>query len=74
MCEALRELFADELNEMKKQGLQEGIAEGIEQGIEQGEIQKAVHVVQNSMNRLGLSLEDACSLAEISVETYQKNI
>lgn len=78
MCEALRELFADELAEMKReglnQGIQQGIKQGIEQGIEQGQLQQAIRMVKNSMVRLGLSLEEACSLAEISVETYEKNM
>lgn len=36
MCDALNELFADELAESKERGIQEGLAQGIKQGIEQG--------------------------------------
>ena len=36
MCEALRELFEDELKEREKQGIGKGIEQGIERGIEQG--------------------------------------
>lgn len=36
MCEALEELMKDEMDAMRKQGLEQGIKQGIEQGIEQG--------------------------------------
>ena len=38
MCEALRELFADELSERENQGIGKGIEKGIAQGIEKGKI------------------------------------
>lgn len=42
MCQALRELFADEFEECKEkaisEGLQQGIQQGIRQGIQQGEL------------------------------------
>lgn len=36
MCQALRELFAEELEEAKQQGLETGIAEGRSEGLQQG--------------------------------------
>ena len=36
MCDAIRELFADELEEGVKRGVQLGKEQGLEQGLEQG--------------------------------------
>ena len=36
MCDAIRELFADELEEGIKRGVQLGKEQGLEQGLEQG--------------------------------------
>lgn len=38
MCEALRELFAEELTEREIQGIDKGIEQGIEQGIGRGKV------------------------------------
>ena len=47
MCEALRELMADDLKNAEKQGIEKGIEQGIEQGIEKG-IEQGVnkHIVE----------------------------
>lgn len=36
MCEALRELFAEELKEMEERGIEQGMERGMEQGMERG--------------------------------------
>jgi hypothetical protein len=36
MCEALRELMAEDLKDAEKKGIGKGIEQGIEQGIKQG--------------------------------------
>ena len=41
MCEALYELFADELEKRESQGIRQGISKGISQGISQGKAQMA---------------------------------
>ena len=57
--------FFDELErECRLEGKREGRREGM--------MQKAVQVVKNLMQKQKLSLEDACELAEISVENYRK--
>ena len=40
---------------------------------ERGIIKKAVQVVGNAMQKYKMSLEEACELAEISVENYRKH-
>ena len=39
---------------------------------QEGKLQKACQVVRNAMEKLGLSLEAACELAEISVDNYKE--
>ena len=36
MCEALRELFAEDLKEFQTRGLKQGLEQGLEQGLAQG--------------------------------------
>lgn len=45
MCEALRELFADELIESKNQGIEEGIKKGIEKGALQAKMEAASNLL-----------------------------
>ena len=67
MCEALKELFADELEIAKKdaleQGIQQGIQRGIQQGIQQGE-QLTKSVFKLSLS--GCSIEEIASKCNIS--------
>ena len=53
MCEALRELMADDLKNAEKQGIEKGIEKGIEQGIEKG-IEQGVnkHIVEQVCKKL----------------------
>lgn len=39
---------------------------------QEGQLQKACDIVRNVMEKLGLSLEAACELAEITVENYKE--
>lgn len=39
---------------------------------QEGEIKKAYQMIKNTMEKLGLSLEAACELAEISVDNYKE--
>lgn len=44
-----------------------------ERGKKAGKMQAAVQVVQNMMEKLGVSLEVACEIAEITIECYKEN-
>ncbi len=59
-------------DELERECRQEGERIGEKRGVERGIIQKAVQVVKNATEKLGMPLEDACALAEISTETYEK--
>ncbi|PNV59024.1 hypothetical protein C0033_26120 [Clostridium sp. chh4-2] len=69
MCDAIRELFADELEEGVKRGVQLGKEQGLEQGLQQGiqalildnlEEQKTKEqIIAKLVKRFGLSLENA---------------
>ena len=59
MCEALRELFADELEEARNEGHVQGIEE------------KQTIIVRNMLNR-GMSDEDIMAIAECSMEFIEK--
>ena len=61
MCEALKELFADELEVAKKDALEQGIQRGIQQGIQRG-IQQGEQLTK-SVFKLSLS---GCSIEEIA--------
>ena len=53
MCDALRELFADEFKENRQEGLQEGRQEGLQEGRQEG-LQKG----RSEINRLILKLSE----------------
>lgn len=61
MCDALRELFADEFEERKQSGIQEGLREGIRamilDNIEEGTMQS--RILEKLVKRFGLSQEQA---------------
>lgn len=63
MCSALRELFADELEEARN----EGIAWGHVQGVEE----KQTLIVRNMLNRC-MSDEDIMAIAECDIEFIEK--
>ena len=46
--------------------------EGFEKGIEEGTSQVRVASVENIHKKLGLSVQEACDVEEISVEEYKK--
>lgn len=81
MCNALRELFAEELEECKQEGKQQGIEQGIEQGIKQG-IALGVKRGRESgvllakrvfkLNSEGVSLEQIAAECNISLEYVQE--
>lgn len=49
MCDALRELFADEFKENRREGLQAGLKEGRQEGLQKG---------RSEINRLILKLSE----------------
>ena len=53
MCDALRELFADEFKENRQEGLQEGRQKGLQEGRQEG-LQKG----RSEINRLILKLSE----------------
>ena len=53
MCDALRELFADEFKENRREGLQEGRQKGLQEGRQEG-LQKG----RSEINRLILKLSE----------------
>lgn len=66
MCDALRELFADELKERESAGLEKGI----EQGIEKGEMAKLITLIMRKREKGQSALQIAEDLME-PVETVK---
>lgn len=54
MCEALKELFADELAEREEKGIEKGIEKGLEKGMEKG-VQKGIQALVETCRELHLS-------------------
>ena len=70
MCEALRELFKEELEQKWNDGLKTGISQGISQGARLGVISILVQLVQDGL----LSLAVAAERAQMSVEEFQRQL
>ena len=51
MCEALRELMAEDLKNAEKKGIGKGIEQGIEQGTEQGIDLRDREKITNMLNK-----------------------
>ena len=61
MCDALRELFADEFKENRQEGLQEGRQEGLQEGRQEGlqeGRQEGLQKGRSEINRLILKLSE----------------
>ena len=64
MCDALMELFKDELEESRRQGMEQGIEQGIEQAMEQI-IRNALrngHTPEQISDFNGISLEEVLAV------------
>lgn len=72
MCNALRELFADELKEREEvgmeRGMERGLAKGLKSGMRQGAMDKARRAARNMYGR-GFTAEETAGLLEESPET-----
>lgn len=67
MCQAIRELLADELNRGISAGIKESIKEGIKEGIEE----KTIQIIKNMLNR-HMNDDDIMAIAECSLEAIDK--
>lgn len=77
MCEALRELFADELRESKENGIREGLERGMEKGIEKGMEKgetRGINLTKTifKMSAQGVDIEKIAAECGISVERVMK--
>lgn len=77
ICEALYELFADELKEREARGRAEGVAQGVAQGKIQGRIQSLIETCaelgvtrESTLKRLMDKLALTQDAAEIYMEKY----
>lgn len=71
MCEALRELFADELRESEENGLKRGLESGLKQGLQNGlELAKDIF----KLFRAGVSPEEIAERCGISVEQVREMV
>ncbi len=52
----------------------EGRAEGRAQGRVEGRVTATVDFVRNAVEKLGISLEKACGIANITMETYDEYV
>lgn len=69
MCDALRELFAEELKESEELGIQTGIQQGIQTGERQGiKLAKTIFKLSSS----GISLNDIAKQCNISEQKVQE--
>ena len=67
MCDALRELFADELEKREERGIERGI----EQGREQGVLLNLVYQVRRKKNK-GMAVEEIAEILEADEQLVQK--
>lgn len=67
MCEALRELFADEIAEREKQGIRRGRIEGKAEGKQEGETLKLIGQIARKVKK-GKTIEEAAEELEESPE------
>ena len=72
MCEALRLLMRDELEESKELGIKQGIEQGIERGIEQGIEQGRLYEIISSVRDGDYSRERGAEKLGISVEKFEE--
>ena len=71
MCDALRELFADELEKREERGIERGIECGIEQGREQGILLNLVSLVRKKQKK-GMAVEEIAEILEADLQLVQK--
>ena len=74
MCEALKELFKDELEERWNDGIKIGISQGISQGISLGKRQGIISTLVQLVRDGLLSLPVAAERAQMSEEEFQKQL
>ena len=67
MCDALRELFADELEKREECGIERGIEQGREQGI----LLNLVSLVRKKQKK-GMTVEEIAEILEADVQLVQK--
>ena len=77
MCEALRELFADELKESEENGMRQGMETGLKQGMESGlkqGLQNGLELAKNvyKLFKVGVSPEKIAEECGISVEQVRE--
>ena len=63
MCEALKELFADDLRESREQGIIEGRIEGRNVGKREGEASKVIEIVIKKYKK-GCSVKETADMLE----------
>ena len=71
MCDALRELFADELEKREECGIERGIERGIKQGREQGVLLNLVYQVRRKKNK-GMAVEEIAEILEADEQLVRK--
>ena len=69
MCEALKELFADELAEREEMGIEKGIEKGIQQGRQEERQEFALRLLSKGMSR-----EDVAEMANLPLAEIDKVI
>ena len=70
MCEALRVLMADELNEERMEGQREGRIEGQREGQREGQIRAYASLVQDGI----ITVETGAEKAGMSVDDFTKEM
>ena len=69
MCDALKELFAEDFKESENRGLQKGLQQGLQQGLQKGiQLTKTVF----SLSRQGFSAEEIAGQCNISKEQVEE--
>lgn len=67
MCEALRELFADELKESEEKGMESGLKQGLQNGLE-----LAKNILK--LFKAGVSPEEIAQECGVSVEQVREMV
>lgn len=76
MCDALRELWKDDLEAARKEAIKEGLAEGREaglaEGLAEGRAEGIIRMISLFMEKQKLSFEEVCNLCDIPREEWNR--
>ena len=71
MCEALKELFAEDIENARKQGEKSGLQIGLQNGLQTG-FQNGLHTAALNLSHMGMAIEDIAKAVGMQVSVVQE--